>query len=129
MIHSASARTLKVMAGDGRIDGAALYAWLKTRKIALNSVETFSGIHGGLWRAGSMTLEESSLNGMDHAEDLKHFPNLAAFAGLSHYCASFLFSHFLHVEPQIFIEIFNSLCFSGSGSSLIAATPETHCGR
>lgn len=120
--------SFKVMAGDGGIDGAAVYAWLKTRKIALNSAETFSGIHGGSWRAGSVTLEDSSVNAMDHAEDLKHFPNLATFAGLSHYCASFLFSHFLHIEPWIFIEIFNSLCFSGSGLSLIA-TPKTHCGR
>lgn len=31
----------------------------QTRKISLNLAETFSGIHGGSWRAGSTTLEDS----------------------------------------------------------------------
>lgn len=47
------------MARDDGIDGAAAYAWLKTQKISLNLAETFSGIHGGSRRAGSMTLEDS----------------------------------------------------------------------
>lgn len=37
--------SLKVIAGDGRIDGGAVYECLKTLKISLNVAETAGGIH------------------------------------------------------------------------------------